>query len=368
MNARTVTRALGVTCALAMGVAGAPSADALSQHHVGKSHSWTRTIDDTVVAPFQLAVNHQNLYATDGFLGTVAKYRNGTKTVLASTGAETDGIDVSPDGRTYAYTGTDAGGAYLQIVGPHSSRRVDLGAYERDHNPDGGVTYGVVAGGNPCADQVFGGLTGGPATYTGIVDSHPYAVAWTGHGTWAVADAAGNDILKVTSDGTISTVALMPRQEVTVTSAMASSLGLPDCVVGVTYAFEPVPTDVEWQNGRMWVSLLPGGPEDASLGARGKVYSVNPWSGRSRQVAGGFLGATNLAVSRNGTIYVAELFGGKITAIRGSHRWTVWSGARPLAVEVHGSSLWFATLGDIDFQTGTVNSNGTIQQIKHVRR
>ena len=51
--------------------------------------------------------------------------------------------------------------------------------------------------------------------------------------------------------------------------------GMPACTVGKTYAFEPVPTDVEVAgSGRLIVSLLPGGPEDESLGARGAVYQI----------------------------------------------------------------------------------------------
>lgn len=373
MNVRSFTGTLAVACAVALGAVGAAPASASSQHssarHQAAKHPWTRTLDDTVIAPFQLAITGHNVFATDGFTGTVAKYDlAGHKKIIASPGGETAGIDVAPDGRTYAYTGTDAAGAYLKIVGTHGSRRVDLGAYEASHNPDGNVTYGVIAGGNPCANAVLGQMTGGQATYKGVVESHPYAVAWMGGGNWAVADAAGNDILKVSSSGRVSTVAVLPTQPLKITAAMASSLGLPSCVVGVTYAFEPVPTDVESMYGQLWVSTLPGGPEDASLGARGKVYVVNPWLGRSHMVAGGFLGATNLAVRPNGTIYVTELFAGKITGINWFKRWTVISVPRPLAVEVHGSSLWFATMADVDFETGKVNGPGSIQQLKRFRR
>ena len=56
----------------------------------------------------------------------------------------------------------------------------------------------------------------------------------------------------------------------------------PACVVGEEYAFEPVPTDVEFgPDGWLYVSSLPGGPEDASLGARGAVFRVNPWTGHT---------------------------------------------------------------------------------------
>ena len=98
---------------------------------------------------------------------------------------------------------------------------------------------------------------------------------------------------------------------------MVAALGLPDCVVGVTYAFESVPTDVEvGRDGSLYVTTLPGGPESPVLGARGAVWKVNPWTGHARKVAGGFLGATNLAIGKHGTIYVAELFAGQISVVK----------------------------------------------------
>ena len=63
-------------------------------------------------------------------------------------------------------------------------------------------------------------------------------------------------------------------------------IGLPACVTGLNYKFEPVPTDVEMgPDGWLYVSSLPGGPEDGSLGAQGRVYKVNPANGKVVEVA-----------------------------------------------------------------------------------
>lgn len=84
-----------------------------------------------------------------------------------------------------------------------------------------------------------------PVQYTGQLDSRPHAATAVGHGSWAVADAGDNDILRISRTGHVSTLAVLPRQPLHVTAAFAAENGLPPCTVGITYYFEPVPTDVE---------------------------------------------------------------------------------------------------------------------------
>src|SRR4029450_3789544 len=94
----------------------------------------------------------------------------------------------------------------------------------------------------------------------------------------------------------IRTLAVLPSQPLKITEDIAHAQGLPDCVIGVTYRFEAVPTDVEvGRDGYLYVTTLPGGPEDPSLGARGKVYRVNPRNGHIKLVATGFAGGTKPA-------------------------------------------------------------------------
>ena len=103
-----------------------------------------------------------------------------------------------------------------------------------------------------------------------------------------------------------------------------------------------MPTDVELgRDGHLYVSTLPGGPEDGSLGANGSVYRVDRGSGEVSLVATGFAGATNVAVTPQGTIYVAEMFGGKVSAIsRDGSVSTVLEIAEPAAVEYHAGRLY----------------------------
>jgi hypothetical protein len=109
---------------------------------------------------------------------------------------------------------------------------------------------------------------------------------------WVVGDAGGNDLLKVDKHGRITVLSVLPRQPSVITAEAAAGLGLPDCVVGATYNFEAVPTDVEVAaDGKLIVSLLPGGPEDPSLGVRaagrpGGTRCPAPFLSGGRRAAG----------------------------------------------------------------------------------
>lgn len=375
-RARTSIIATVAACATAaLGFAAAPTAAANGNH--GHHNGRARVLTTEVLAPFQLALYGKRVYAADGFTGVLSRLDRGGLTPIATDIPGLAGIDFTANGKTYAYTWSNdehtEAGLTIRTKGKPDVV-ADIAGYEASHNPDGNVTYGIVAGGNDCAAAILGEMTGGPATYTGIVDTHPYSVARVGK-RWVVADAGSNALYSVTDSGTVSTLSVLPRQEVTLTQdlvdALAESTGTPAealaCLVGVTYAFEPVPTDVEVDpRGSLWVSALPGGPEDASLGARGAVYRVNATTGSSAKVAGGFLGATNLAVAPNGTVYVAELFGGKISQIRHGQVSTFRKIASPLALEVQGGYLYVGTFADIEFtETGpVVHGPGSVQRFR----
>ena len=69
-----------------------------------------------------------------------------------------------------------------------------------------------------------------PQPYNGVIDSNPYAVANGHHGGYYVADAAGNDILKVKRwrwHSRIRTVAVLPPIPQEVTAEVAAEFGLP---------------------------------------------------------------------------------------------------------------------------------------------
>jgi sugar lactone lactonase YvrE len=253
-------------------------------------------------------------YVTANFGGKLYRYApDGTRSVAYKTkGSEVGGVAV--DGDTVTFVVSGAKHLVKRIIGDGKARTIaNLGAYERNNNPDAKTGYGFVSIPKACAAK-WPVKDAGPPQYTGIIESHPYATEIVDD-TVYVADAAGNDILAV-SGGEIETVAVLPPTKVKVTRAAINAGGLPECVKGLTYKFEPVPTDVEMgPDGWLYVSSLPGGPEDGSLGAQGRVYKVNPDTGKVVLVASGFVSTVNVAVADNGDVFVSQLFAGSIVRI-----------------------------------------------------
>ncbi len=341
-----VARILIATTALAAGVSLIVSVPAGAHGH--KAEPKTTVLTTAVGAPFNLEVRGDHVWVADGGPGLIGKVKaDGTvKTVVSGvTGAS--GLALSSNGKYLAHTTTDGGpggisASGLTITGPHGYRaQADTLAHETANNPDGAVSYGVENPSQCVTDELT--RVGFPVSYTGIVDSHAYSVAALGRG-FVVADAGANALLRVNRSGDVSTLAVLPAHAAKITAEAAEALGLADCVVGVTYRFEAVPTDVEvGGDGFLYVTTLPGGPEDPSLGARGKVFRVNPWTGKVREVASGLLGPTNLAIS-GGKLYVAELFAGRISVIRHGRVAEYLPLPGALAIEAgRGGSLYAAT-------------------------
>ncbi|MDQ2757775.1 MAG: ScyD/ScyE family protein [Actinomycetota bacterium] len=361
LAATALTLSVTAGAASATSSPGAPPPDAFTH--------WRQTLTTEVLGPFGIDVRHGDVLVADGFTGVVSHLvgRHAVPVVTDAPGAA--GVARSADGTRMAYTTTAGMGKATSLVITQAGKAdvvADLSGFEARANPDAGVSYGLLPTASDCAKQFMRKVSGGPATYTGLVDSHPYAVAPLDDGSWAVAEAAGNDVLRVSPTGAISVLALLPAQPLVFTAAMAASLGGPDCLVGETYRFEPVPTDVEVApGGRLFVTTLPGGPEGPELGARGSVYRLNPSSGGAVRVATGFLGATNLAIGSGdagNTLFVTELFAGRISKVKAGRTTTFATLPNVLSVEVDDGSVYAGTLAQLD-DLGNVTAPGSVVRL-----
>lgn len=315
MNWRKATRRFttaAVVAVVSVGGAGIGSAGASGSQ---------KTLASGLAAPLQIDVSSQGVLVGQSFSGAISVVdRHGMVGDLLQ-GEALDGVAWRPGGNVL-FTHTDfesldehgVGEAELRIRRRDGSvdTIADLREFEETNNPDAHNVYGFQGLDPDCVASLP--PDAGLRPYNGILDSHPYALATHGTSTY-IAEAAGNEILDVDGAGNIRVVAVLPPQPFVVTPEIGEANDFPECVIGKTFNFEPVPTDVEIHDGSLYVTTLPGGPEDPSLGARGSVYKINPNSGKIGRLATGFLGAVNLAVSPNGTIYVSELFGDTISKV-----------------------------------------------------
>ena len=304
-----------------------------------------KTLSKAYFGPLQFAVSGNSIYAADSFTSTLNKV--GVKTPIASNpgnGHDLAGVAVDSATGAIAYTTSTAIGeaphtaAALTVIRPGQSNLVvDLFAFEKSHNPDRIIHYGVHHP-SACVRKSLAKV-GAPASYQGIVDPHPYGVASLGGGAWAVADAGGNDILRVGPTGTVSTLAVLPGQPFLITAAFAKQNGLAKCTVGITYTFEAVPTDVEVApSGQLFATAL------TSDGA-GKVYSLPSSTsfGAPTVVATGFANATNLAIDSAGHVFVAELGSGQVAEVVNGKPVPVLSLPAVVGIEYANGHLYAST-------------------------
>lgn len=343
MRTTRILAGLAATALAAGTVAAAPSTAA-----PGAKPAKPTVLAKGLLSPLSVAVDGPDVYVSQNFGGSLELLSPGKKpeTIYRSKGgAEVGAVSARRGTVTFAVSASDKDGAYIstklmRIAGSGKAKTVaDLLSYEKKNNPDADVQYGIPGLAADCAAQWPADAP--PASYTGLVDSHPYATTTKGKTTY-VADAAMNAVLAVSPKGKVTTVAVLPPAPMTIDAETASALKLPQCAVGQTYNFESVPTDVELgRDGKLYVSTLPGGPE---TGARGAVYQVTP-RGKVSLLADGLQTPTGVAVAANGDVYVAQIFSGQVAKIKKGSKTakTVRSFGMVGDVEVDGRDLLVTT-------------------------
>jgi hypothetical protein len=144
-------------------------------------------------------------------------------------------------------------------------------------------------------------------------DSNPFGVAALPNGSVLVADAAGNDLLKVRPNGAISTVARLKPRVVTV----PEGLGKDAPPAGTQIPAEAVATSVTvGSDGYYYVGELRGFP--ATPGTS-EIWRINPYARGAvcdpaqptlpgcRRYADGLTSIVDLASASHGTIYAVTL-------------------------------------------------------------
>nr|WP_238348645.1 hypothetical protein [Ornithinimicrobium pratense] len=111
--------------------------------------------------------------------------------------------------------------------------------------------------------------------------------------------------------------------------------------------------------GYLYVPTLQG--QAGEILPLSKVYRVNAKSGSTKVVADGMHGATGLAIAPNGRLFVAELFGNKVSVIKDKGRVrTVFEAEFPADVAVNGPWL-YAT-------TGVFGESGSVVKYPYPKR
>ena len=309
------------------------------------------TFASGLAGPLHLSAGeHGTVTVSEEFVGRLTRVdAHGTKKVLYEN-ADWDVAGNAQQGSTMYFVESKGAGpmdsrpltGHVRSIDEDGHQRTfgDFAALETQHNADKEARYGFRNLPPDCAAQLPREV---PAASGGDVDSHPYGMTVSGR-TIYVADAGANSVVSVdVRSGRTKTVAVLPPRPFKITAEAAAASHLPACTVGRTYAFEPVPTDVVAGPGDwLYVSTLPGGPEDPALGARGAVFKVDPDNGRVELLADHVMSPTGLVVNDDGDVYVASLFGKGVLKIdrHSGKQSVVLNAALTADVDLRGSTLY----------------------------
>jgi len=317
-NRSTPARATTVLAAATLLVAGGLAEAGAAQARVAPR----TVVAGGLVSPLTAGVRaNGTAYISENFAGLLAKQRPGHKPRVvyhAPKGVEVGGVTAGA--RTVTFTLTKGAGPeapatqslVMHLRGGKATRFANTGRFERNVNPDAGVTYGFRDVRKRCLAKVPKRI---PAHYTGVVDTHPYSTAVAGSTTY-VGDAAGNDILRIGPSGHIKSIKVLPPVGLRVTAKRAKLNELPRCTIGHKYFFEPVPTDVEVDgSGDLVVTTLTGATEVPGFGGQSRVYTLHPNGSGLTMVASHLAGAVGVAIAGKGSYLVSQLNADQVSRV-----------------------------------------------------
>ncbi|GAA1415354.1 hypothetical protein AUR04nite_20720 [Glutamicibacter uratoxydans] len=336
---------------LAVALSAAPT-QAVPKNPAGSGEfTHVSTVAAGLATPLKVAFGEDSsLLVAESFAGQLTKISaSGARSSLYSApGKEIAGVSHAA-GKTYFFENSMGeegqpdpnATAFLKSISSTGkiSTVADLAKFEAKHNPDGKTVYGVRDAAPACLAQ---------APYlqsTGEQFSHPYSSVPVGSSVY-VGDAGANTILHVAANGKVSLVKALPAEPIKITTdvqALAAQMGMavPDCMLGLTYWAQPVPTDITVKGQWLYYTVLPGVPgESLSLG---KVYRVNLHSGKTQLVASHLSAPTGVAVDKNNQVYVAQLFGEGVSRISHGKAVTVMPALMAADIAISGSHVAVTT-------------------------
>ena len=246
---------------------------------------------------FDLATNPDgSLMAGETFTGNVVELRKGVSDVVGTEMFGVTGLAPIGRGNTLVLTGGGFGPPELSRKLYRMSRGgarlvADIGHFEETVNPD----------------QIWN---------PGEPDSNPYNLVSMGGGAALVADAAGNSLLHVDTDGAVDWVAVLTPQ-LAQTQYIKDFVGCPDgppdiCFLPDALPAQPVATSVAvGPDGYAYVGELTGFPGTPGIS---RVWKVSPDarhvlcpSADCTQALGGLTSVVDLEFGPDGRLYVTEL-------------------------------------------------------------
>ncbi|WP_411733023.1 ScyD/ScyE family protein [Paeniglutamicibacter sp.] len=344
--------AVAAASAMTVTLSVAPAQATSKYHQPAPGITNVKTLAQGLSGPLKVAFGpNGNILVAEAFAGKVTSVSpSGAKTTLVNApGKEIAGVSHAR-GTTYYFENAGATGeeppsgatpALLKSIDKNGKIRTitDLLEFEKKHDPDAQTVYGVRDASASCLAQA-------PEMRSmGELYSHPFSSLPARNGVY-VGDAGANTILHVNNQGKVSLVKALPAEPVTITEAVREAAGemgitVPDCMLGLTYWAQPVPTDITVKGNWLYYTVLPGVPGESL--SRGKVYKTNLHTKKTQTVATGLSGPTGIALDKRGNVYVAELFGGGVAKIVKGKAVTVLPAMMASDVAIHNNKLIAST-------------------------